>query len=163
MTLGGANRKKNALVTATALPTLVLSLLHCLRLFTPLNSLIFAIVFLLNFFLLIAGSSGAVPFGKEVSLVPSKFLTLTGMLGTMLTIIVLWFGISAPLSAVGSFFGSKHGVCIILFLFLFYFSYISLIGFLESGSSKCNPTPNSARSQISTTMGEITSALIDLI
>lgn len=69
-TLGGANRKKNALVTATALPTLVPFLLHCLHSFTPLNSLIFAIVFLLNFFLLIAGSSGAVPFGKEVSSAP---------------------------------------------------------------------------------------------
>ncbi|KAI0780137.1 Nonaspanin [Fomes fomentarius] len=30
-------------------------------------------------------------------------------LGTILLVIVLWFGISAPLSAVGSFFGSKHG------------------------------------------------------
>ena len=29
--------------------------------------------------------------------------------GTMLLIVVLWFGISAPLSAVGSYFGSKHG------------------------------------------------------
>ncbi|KAF8973240.1 Nonaspanin [Flammula alnicola] len=72
--LGGSNRRKNAFVTATALP-----------------AFIFAIVFLLNFFLLSAGSSGAVPFG------------------TMLLIIVLWFGISAPLSAVGSYFGSKHG------------------------------------------------------
>lgn len=31
--------------------------------------------------------------------------------GTMLLIVVLWFGISAPLSLVGSYFGSKHGVC----------------------------------------------------
>lgn len=30
--------------------------------------------------------------------------------GTLLLIIVLWFGISAPLSAIGSYFGSKHGV-----------------------------------------------------
>ncbi|KIM40104.1 hypothetical protein M413DRAFT_28631 [Hebeloma cylindrosporum] len=72
--LGGTNRRKNAFLTATALPTFI-----------------FIIVFLLNFFLLSAGSSGAVPFG------------------TMLLIIVLWFGISAPLSAVGSYFGSKHG------------------------------------------------------
>lgn len=28
----------------------------------------------------------------------------------MLLIVLLWFGISAPLSAVGSYFGSKHGV-----------------------------------------------------
>jgi len=57
--LGGTHRKRNAFVTATALPTVI-----------------FAIVFLLNLFLLSAGSSGAVPFG------------------TMLLMIVLWFGIS---------------------------------------------------------------------
>ncbi|KAH9949582.1 endosomal P24A protein [Amylocystis lapponica] len=48
---------------------------------TILPCLVFAIVFFLNLFLVSAGSSGAVPFG------------------TMLLIIVLWFGISAPLSA----------------------------------------------------------------
>ena len=57
-----------------------------------MNRLIFTIVFLLNVFLLAAGSSGAVPFG------------------TMLTIVLLWFGISAPLSSLGSYFGTKHGV-----------------------------------------------------
>ncbi|OCH92293.1 hypothetical protein OBBRIDRAFT_824786 [Obba rivulosa] len=72
--LGGTNKRKNSFFTATILPTVV-----------------FAIVFLLNLFLLAAGSSGAVPFG------------------TLLLIIVLWFGISAPLSAIGSYFGSKHG------------------------------------------------------
>ncbi|CAK5281733.1 unnamed protein product [Mycena citricolor] len=64
--LGGTNRRKNAFATATVLPTLI-----------------FAVVFLLNLFLLGAGSSGAVPFG------------------TMLLIVLLWYGISAPLSAVG--------------------------------------------------------------
>lgn len=54
--------------------------------------MIFAIVFLLNLFLITAGSSGAVPFG------------------TLLLIVFLWFGISAPLSAIGSYFGAKHGV-----------------------------------------------------
>jgi len=72
--MGGSSRRKNAFLTATALPTFI-----------------FIIVFLLNFFLLTAGSSGAVPFG------------------TMVLIILLWFGISAPLSAVGSYFGSKRG------------------------------------------------------
>ncbi|EEB98580.1 hypothetical protein MPER_01888, partial [Moniliophthora perniciosa FA553] len=48
-------------------------------------------VFLLNFLLLLPDSSGAVPFG------------------TLLLIILLWFGISAPLSAIGSYYGSKHG------------------------------------------------------
>ncbi|KAH7926733.1 hypothetical protein BV22DRAFT_1155384 [Leucogyrophana mollusca] len=72
--LGGVDRRKNAFVTATVLPTLV-----------------FIVIFLLNFFLLVAGSSGAVPFS------------------TMLLIVVLWFGISAPLSAVGSYVGSRQG------------------------------------------------------
>ncbi|KAF7376177.1 Transmembrane 9 superfamily member [Mycena sanguinolenta] len=75
--LGGTERRKNAFVTATVLPTII-----------------FTIVFLLDLFLIGAGSSGAVPFG------------------TMLFIIILWFGISAPLSAVGGYFGSKHGVWI---------------------------------------------------
>ncbi|KAH0827892.1 hypothetical protein J3R83DRAFT_3521 [Lanmaoa asiatica] len=72
--LGGVDRRKNAFVTATVLPTLV-----------------FIVIFLLNFFLLIAGSSGAVPFT------------------TMLLIVLLWFGISAPLSAIGSYIGSRQG------------------------------------------------------
>ena len=53
---------------------------------------VFTIVFLLNMFLVFAGSSGAVPFG------------------TMLLIVVMWFGISAPLTSIGFYFGSKHGV-----------------------------------------------------
>ncbi|KZV77095.1 endosomal P24A protein [Peniophora sp. CONT] len=72
--MGGAERRKNAFLTATLLPTFV-----------------FAIVFLLNLFLITAGSSGAVPFG------------------TMLLIVLLWFGISAPLSWIGAYFGAKHG------------------------------------------------------
>lgn len=72
--MGGTNKRKNAFLTAVILPTVV-----------------FAVMFLLNFLLLSAGSSGAVPFG------------------TMLLIALLWFGISAPLSAVGSYYGSKHG------------------------------------------------------
>ncbi|KAH9929506.1 endosomal P24A protein [Epithele typhae] len=78
--LGGTNKRRNSFFTATIMPTFV-----------------FAVVFLLNLFLIAAGSSGAVPFGK------------TPWIGTMLLIVVLWFGISAPLSAVGSYYGSKHG------------------------------------------------------
>lgn len=74
--MGGTDRRKSAFITATVLPTAI-----------------FAVVFMLNFFLIIAGSSGAVPFG------------------TMLFIVVLWFGISAPLSWIGSYFGNKSGVC----------------------------------------------------
>ncbi|KAH9047779.1 hypothetical protein EDB84DRAFT_1575086 [Lactarius hengduanensis] len=72
--LGGTERRKNAFVTATALPTII-----------------FMIVFLLNLFLIMANSSGAVPFG------------------TMLLIVLLWFGISAPLSAIGAYFGARRG------------------------------------------------------
>ncbi|OBZ67005.1 Transmembrane 9 superfamily member 2 [Grifola frondosa] len=68
------NRRRNSFLTATILPTVV-----------------FAVVFFLNLFLISAGSSGAVPFG------------------TLALIIVLWFGISAPLSAIGSYFGTRHG------------------------------------------------------
>ncbi|KAJ7579168.1 endosomal P24A protein [Mycena floridula] len=72
--LGGTNKRKNAFLTATILPTII-----------------FVVVFLLDLFLITAGSSGAVPFG------------------TMLAIVLLWFGISAPLSTIGAYFGSKHG------------------------------------------------------
>ncbi|OSD06791.1 Nonaspanin [Trametes coccinea BRFM310] len=72
--MGGTNKRRNSFFTATIMPTVV-----------------FAIVFLLDLFLIAAGSSGAVPFG------------------TLLLIIILWFGISAPLSAIGSYFGAKHG------------------------------------------------------
>ncbi|KAL0575741.1 Transmembrane 9 superfamily member 2 [Marasmius crinis-equi] len=72
--LGGTEKRKNSFLTATILPTSI-----------------FGIVFLLNFLLIMAGSSGAVPFG------------------TLLLIILLWFGISAPLSAIGAYYGTKHG------------------------------------------------------
>ncbi|OJA11697.1 hypothetical protein AZE42_02099 [Rhizopogon vesiculosus] len=72
--LGGVDRRKNAFLTASILPTLV-----------------FMVIFMLNFFLLVAGSSGAVPFT------------------TMLLIVALWFGISAPLSTIGSYIGSRQG------------------------------------------------------
>ncbi|KAI0000500.1 Nonaspanin TM9SF [Russula vinacea] len=58
---------------------------------TVLPTFIFAVVFLLNLFLIAAHSSGAVPFG------------------TLLLIVLLWFGISAPLSAIGAYFGSNRG------------------------------------------------------
>ncbi|KAG5653985.1 hypothetical protein H0H81_008567 [Sphagnurus paluster] len=58
---------------------------------TVLPSIVFMIFFILNLCLLFAGSSGAVPFG------------------TMALIVLLWFGISAPLSWVGSYFGGRKG------------------------------------------------------
>ncbi|KAG8940938.1 hypothetical protein FRC03_004962, partial [Tulasnella sp. 419] len=72
--LGGTDKRKNAFLTATLFPTCI-----------------FGFVFLLNMFLVFAGSSGAVPFG------------------TMLTIVFLWYGISAPLTAIGSWYGTRHG------------------------------------------------------
>ncbi|KAI0028138.1 Nonaspanin [Vararia minispora EC-137] len=77
LSLGGTERRKNALVTATVLPTLV-----------------FSVVFVLNILLIAAGSSGAVPFG------------------TMVLIMLLWFGISAPLSWIGAYLGAKHGAVV---------------------------------------------------
>lgn len=50
---------------------------------------VFAVFILLNFFLIFAHSSGAVPFG------------------TMLAIVAIWFVISVPLSLLGSFLGFK--------------------------------------------------------
>lgn len=58
----------------------------------PKFRFIFSIVFFLNLFLVFAGSSGAVPFG------------------TILLIVVLWYGISAPLTAIGFFYGTRQGV-----------------------------------------------------
>ena len=69
----------------------------------------FAIVFLLNLFLIVAGSSGAVPFG-ELNSASREAVYDKLHPGTMLLIALLWFGISAPLSAIGAYFGNKHGV-----------------------------------------------------
>lgn len=71
-TFGGEAFKLNAILTPLIVPGVV-----------------FAFFFLLNFFLIFARSSGAVPFG------------------TMLAIVAIWFIISVPLSALGSFLGFK--------------------------------------------------------
>ncbi|KAM0746172.1 endosomal P24A protein [Meredithblackwellia eburnea MCA 4105] len=72
--LRGENWKRNIFYTATLLPT----------------ALFFAL-FLLNFFLIGAGSSGAVPFG------------------TFMAIVALWFLINIPLTILGAYFGGKKG------------------------------------------------------
>ncbi|KAG8953524.1 hypothetical protein FRC04_002366 [Tulasnella sp. 424] len=74
LSLGGTDKRNAAFFTATLLPTFV-----------------FVVVFLLDLFLVFAGSSGAVPFG------------------TMLIIVILWFGINAPLTVIGFFVGARHG------------------------------------------------------
>lgn len=58
---------------------------------TPLTvpGIVFAIFIFLNFFLIAVQSSGAVP------------------VGTMIALVVIWFVISVPLSAAGSYFGFK--------------------------------------------------------
>lgn len=71
-TFGGEAYKLNALLTPLVVPGTV-----------------FGVFFLLNFFLIFARSSGAVPFG------------------TMIAIVAIWFVISVPLSALGSFLGFK--------------------------------------------------------
>lgn len=58
---------------------------------TLFPTILFATLNLLNFFLIGGGSSGAVPFG------------------TFLSIIALWFLISAPLTVAGSVYGMKKG------------------------------------------------------
>ncbi|KAF8520357.1 endosomal P24A protein [Hysterangium stoloniferum] len=58
---------------------------------TLVPTFIFIIMFLLNLFLISADSSGAVPFG------------------TMLSVVLLWFGINVPLTIAGGWIGKKHG------------------------------------------------------
>ncbi|KXS10178.1 hypothetical protein M427DRAFT_62914 [Gonapodya prolifera JEL478] len=70
---GGEEWKKNVLLTAIFVPGIV-----------------FLIYVILNFFLIAAKSSGAVPFGTVVAL------------------IAMWFGVSVPLCLVGAYFGFKQ-------------------------------------------------------
>ncbi|KAG0036891.1 hypothetical protein BGZ82_003484 [Podila clonocystis] len=68
----GTSWLKNAILTATLVPGLLMS-----------------IVFLLNLFVWHKNSSNAIPFG------------------TFFALVVMWFGISLPLSTVGAFFGQR--------------------------------------------------------
>lgn len=62
--MGGANKRKNALLTALVLPRYTsVWLYHRVLVLTEGHSFVFLVIFLLNLFLLTAGSSGAVPFG----------------------------------------------------------------------------------------------------
>ena len=72
--LGGENWRRNIFLTATLFP-----------------ATIFALVNLLNIFLLFSGSSGAVPFG------------------TFFALVALWFLINIPLTLIGSFVGMRRG------------------------------------------------------
>ncbi|KAN0064704.1 Transmembrane 9 superfamily member 2 [Thecaphora frezii] len=72
--LGGVDWKKTIFLTATLFP-----------------SVVFAVVNLLNYFLIFSGSSGAVPFG------------------TFFALIALWFLISVPLTLLGSVVGIRRG------------------------------------------------------
>ena len=72
---GGESWKMNIILTPVLIPGIV-----------------FATFFLLNFFLWVKGSSGAVPFT------------------TMLVILAIWFVISVPLSFAGSWVGFRHAV-----------------------------------------------------
>ncbi|PWN53773.1 hypothetical protein IE53DRAFT_383711 [Violaceomyces palustris] len=72
--LGGEQWRRNIFLTATLFPTIV-----------------FAAMNLLNFFLILSSSSGAVPFG------------------TLLALVALWFLINIPLTLIGSFVGIRHG------------------------------------------------------
>ncbi|KDE07684.1 hypothetical protein MVLG_02143 [Microbotryum lychnidis-dioicae p1A1 Lamole] len=72
--LKGEEWRKTILLTTVLFPTVLFVFLH-----------------LLNFFLLGAGSSGAVPFG------------------TFMAIVGLWFGVNVPTAAVGGYLGVRHG------------------------------------------------------
>lgn len=72
-TFGGESFKLNTVLAPTIVPGVV-----------------FSFFFILNFFLVLSKSSGAVPFG------------------TMLAIVAIWFIISFPLSAIGSFLAFKR-------------------------------------------------------
>lgn len=74
-TFGGENWKRNIILTPLLIPGIT-----------------FAVFFMLNFFLWIKQSSGAVPFT------------------TMLVIVVIWFVISVPLSVAGSWVGFRQRV-----------------------------------------------------
>jgi len=72
--LGGENWKRTIFLQATLFP-----------------SLIFALVNLLNFFLIFSSASGAVPFG------------------TLLALVALWFLINVPLTLLGAYAGMRKG------------------------------------------------------
>ncbi|MCJ1426879.1 hypothetical protein MMC29_004782 [Sticta canariensis] len=74
-TFGGESWKLNIVMTPVLIPGIV-----------------FATFFLLNFFVIFKGSSGAVPFT------------------TMLVVVGIWFVISVPLSFAGSWIGFRHAV-----------------------------------------------------
>jgi len=74
-------------------------------------------------FLIAANSSGAVPFGESALMPSSCRRNYIRLLGTLLLIVLLWFGISAPLSSVGAYFGSRTGVRLfVLFHLVFIFA-----------------------------------------
>jgi transmembrane 9 superfamily protein 2/4 len=100
LSFGGEAIKKLAFLSATLFPTYVLcysaSRLQSMQMLTRASpfarsSIIFAVIFLLNLFLVGAGSSGAIPFG------------------TILAVVALWFLISVPLAVAGVWLGIRHG------------------------------------------------------
>lgn len=61
----------------------------------------------------------------------------------MVLIVFLWFGISAPLSAVGAYFGSKHGVRQISILHHLLSSYWIYYDHNQGCTSSCTREPDS--------------------
>lgn len=84
--MGGENWKSNVLLTATLVPG------YSRPRLILVYRLVFSLFLLLNFFLIGAHSSGAVPFT------------------TMFALIAMWFLVSVPLCFVGAFFGYKKPV-----------------------------------------------------
>ena len=98
---GGENWKLNIVLTPLFVPRYAFKTVDILFIYLFIfmkyllifpESIVFGVILLLNFFLIILRSSGAVPFG------------------TLLAVVALWFLISIPLSFIGSFIGLKRPV-----------------------------------------------------
>lgn len=76
------------------------------------TGVIFGVFFIVNLFLWGAQSSGAIPFT------------------TLVALLCLWFGISLPLTFIGSFLGFRRVVCLRIKLFYFYYIFVSLLNLL---------------------------------
>lgn len=103
---------------------------------TPLliPGIAFAVFFILNFFVWIKGSSGAVPFT------------------TMLIVVAIWFLISVPLSVVGSWVGFRRDVSLFSYhpLSLLYQHHTNITiypGLRRTNKNKPNPPSNPSRNR----------------
>jgi len=93
--------------------------------------------------------------------IPSLCRDYIRLLGTLLLIVLLWFGISAPLSAIGAYLGSTRGVRPFCSISTFFFLLFSQ-GHLSPCQSPCHPSSNPATPKVLTTVG-MSLSLTDLL